>query len=259
MKRAGILNFNLTEGLRVGDLADCVSPKISIDEYESKIDDDAIVVGFYVIDRPPAEDLSMFIETSGMDDVLDTEVSPATDENGNYVVFVEYVRDDNFPNDLMLTISSLEMLTNLSAKEWTFTYYGSHGKEKALTDKAIRETVNLKSQEKEETSDDVKESDMELTEFFKESELDDVYMNGQNVILEKQTTRFEFKVRDFGIPSRLMESESLVGKALRFDTESLRKCSNIRRILGENWEVTMIENAIVLANSYDKRIMILSQ
>lgn len=256
MKEAMSLNSKLTEGLRVGDLADCVSPKISIDEYESKIDDEAIVVGFYVIDRPPAEDLSAFIETSGMDAVIDTEISPATDENDNYVIFVEYVRDEKFPNDLMMTIDSLKMLTKLSPKEWTFTCYGSHGKEEPLTDEAIRSSVRLEKQE--ETDEDVKESDMEFTEFFRESDLDDVYMKDQKIILEKYTTRFEFEVRGFGIPNKLMESESLVGKALRFDSESLRQCSNIRRILGENWEVTMIEDAIVVANSYDKRIMVLS-
>ena len=46
----------INEGLRVGDLENLVSPKISIDEFESKSgsDDEILVVAFYVKDDQPA-------------------------------------------------------------------------------------------------------------------------------------------------------------------------------------------------------------
>src|ERR1700748_2916530 len=87
--------MELIEGLRENDLEGLVLPVISIDQFESKIDDDAIVVAFYVEYRDPAIDLNRFIQKSAVD-ILDTEVSPAPTEDGYFVVFVELMRDDKF-------------------------------------------------------------------------------------------------------------------------------------------------------------------
>ena len=66
---------NLVEGLKEGDLEELLIPMISIDEYESKLDDDSIVVAFYVRDRDPSYDLNRFIQ-KGASAILDTDVSP---------------------------------------------------------------------------------------------------------------------------------------------------------------------------------------
>jgi hypothetical protein len=52
----------LYEGMWSGDLADLVQPLVSIDEYASKIDPNAIAVGFYVQDKDAADDLNRFIQ-----------------------------------------------------------------------------------------------------------------------------------------------------------------------------------------------------
>ena len=80
--------FALNEGLRPDDLEDLVLPILSIDEYESKIEDDGIVVGFYTQYKDPANDLNRFIQKSAID-ILDSEVSPAPTEDGYFIVFVE--------------------------------------------------------------------------------------------------------------------------------------------------------------------------
>ena len=114
----------IDEGLRVHDLINIVLPVLSIDEYESKIDSDAVVVGFYVDSDQPAKDLANFIE-KGANEILDTEVSPASDDNGNYLVFVEFLRDENFPQVLEDVLNSVKRLTGIS--KWQFMYYGGKG------------------------------------------------------------------------------------------------------------------------------------
>ena len=87
MKYAQIL-----EGVEYGDLASLITTRVSIAEFEPKTgsENDVVVIGFYCDDEAPAQDLASFIEKSAAD-VLDTEVSPAADEDGYYMCFVEVV------------------------------------------------------------------------------------------------------------------------------------------------------------------------
>lgn len=90
----------LTEGMRRGDLADLVLPLISVDEYDSKVDEkEAIVFGFYVHDRGAADDLNRFLQKSAVP-LLDTEVSPAPDQHGFYMVFIEFLDNDRLPQNV---------------------------------------------------------------------------------------------------------------------------------------------------------------
>src|SRR5690606_30290855 len=84
----------LKESLFPGDLKDLIKPVVSIDEFEPKIDPAAIVLAFYAREEDPAFDLSRFIEFGPINSVLDTEVSPAPDEDGFYLVFVEIEAKD---------------------------------------------------------------------------------------------------------------------------------------------------------------------
>lgn len=113
------------EGLQHNDLKHLINRVFSIDEFVSKIDDNAIVVGFFLKDIEPAKDLNRFIQKSSIP-TIDVEVSPAPTQDGEYVVFVELIRDDNFPNvlnDLLTDISNLAGDT-----KWSFTAYHQKGK-----------------------------------------------------------------------------------------------------------------------------------
>ena len=80
----------INEGLTFGDLEGLVLPRLSIAEYSPKTgnEEDVVVIGFYIKDDKPADDLASFIE-KGAVEVLDTEVSPNPDDDGNYLLFVE--------------------------------------------------------------------------------------------------------------------------------------------------------------------------
>ncbi len=96
------------------DLVDLVIPKISLDEFSPKTGEnkDVIVLGFYVDDLEPAKDLSNFIET-GAYETLDVEASPASNEDGHYMVFVEMDRNNQIFEKIDKILHDVE---NLSGK-----------------------------------------------------------------------------------------------------------------------------------------------
>lgn len=112
-------SYDLNEGMTKGALDRLIQPLISIDEYESKISDRrAIVVGFYVDDADPANDLSNFVDR-GSHPVLDTEVSPSPTPDGYFMVFVEIKRDDEFPTILMEILKDVKNINDV--RDWSFT------------------------------------------------------------------------------------------------------------------------------------------
>ena len=244
------LTSKLTEGLRAGDLEFLVSSIISIDEFESKIDPDAIVVGFYVDDDEPADDLLNFIEGDPTD-ILDVEVSPAPDEKGQYIVFVEFLRDENFPKKLDNVLSLLESLTRI--QKWKYTYYGSHGKEKDFNIKDIANDIRLEKElEKEEMPTNQKES----LDFFKPSILDNVELDGTKIELTRHGRNIVLERVALGNPAILFDMLGFNDKPINLDSESLRKCNNIRCMLGENWDVHSIDNHYILANDKNENILV---
>ncbi len=114
----------LDEGLRPGDLEHLILPSVSVDEFEPKSGqpNNVVVVGFFAEDQEPANDLASFIER-GSHDILDTEVSPAPDENGRYLIFVEMTRDQSMFDRTIKILKDIEKLVNVS--EWDIKFYGS--------------------------------------------------------------------------------------------------------------------------------------
>ena len=112
--------IDLTEGLFEDDLAGLILPVVSFYEYESKIEADAIVMAFYARHLEAAEDLSIFIEKSAIEEVLDTEVSSAPDEDGDYLIFVELSKDAT-GKTIMQVIELCQHLCDV--ENWKFTAY----------------------------------------------------------------------------------------------------------------------------------------
>jgi hypothetical protein len=134
---------NLFEGLEINDLARLVHPELHIDEFKSKLGDDAdvIVLSFKVDSKQPAEDLVGFIE-KGYDWVLDADLSSGEMEDGSYIVFVELDRSESAPDDIMSLIDDLIILTGQEIKDWRVRYYKSH-KETTLSLDALKDLIPL--------------------------------------------------------------------------------------------------------------------
>lgn len=169
--------------LKNGDLAGTILPDVSIDEFEPKAGEekDVIVVAFYLKDQDPADDLNTFIQRGSID-TLDVEVSPNTDEEGRYLVFVEMSRNDTFPNKFQ---ALLKDISNLSGNmDWSITTYLTDDRSFKFNDPELFNFVILtpdKYVPKEEFKmKDIKES---INKFFRASYMSDLTINGNTVTL----------------------------------------------------------------------------
>lgn len=133
----------LKENLEQGDLKRLIHPELHIDEYKSKMGDDAdvCVVSFKVAGKEPSADLVAFIE-KGYDYVLDADVSSGEKEGGDYLVFVELNRSEELPEQIMMIMNDLMNLTEQTVEEWRMRYYKSVT-DHDLTEATIRSLVPL--------------------------------------------------------------------------------------------------------------------
>jgi hypothetical protein len=111
------------EGLEQSDLARLVHPKLHIDEFKSKMGNDAdiIVLSFKVDGKEPATDLMNFIE-KGYEFVLDSDVSAGELDDGEYLVFAEIERQSEAPDQIVALLEDILNLTDQDINEWKFQY-----------------------------------------------------------------------------------------------------------------------------------------
>ena len=201
--------------LKNGDLAGTILPDVSIDEIEPKAGDvkDVIVVAFYLDDQNPADDLNTFIQR-GFIDTLDVEVSPNTDEEGRYLVFVEMSRDDTFPNKFQ---ALLKDIGNLSGNmDWSVKTYLADDRAFKFNDPELFNYLILQP-EAYVPKDEFKMQDMKesINQFFKESLVSDLTIDGNVVTLTHNRRKIVAEVVDVGdydvVIGRNFLSESAFG------------------------------------------------
>lgn len=243
--------MDLYEGLREGDLDGLVMPYLSIDEFETKLDDDAIVVAFYVQDREPANDLNRFIQ-KGAVALLDTDVSPAPNEDGYYIVFVELERNGTFPERVMHILDSVRGLANI--EEWQGSYHEVEGQNE-VDEETISKLVRLKSTEDLEVDQAVGES---LVEWFKESELLNMWAEGRIIHLEGLWDAYDLEVVDFAPYEELVEHNPVVTQGLRLDETAQRNVRSLQRIIGDHWLVEHLDEHMIISKGWnqDKHLLV---
>jgi hypothetical protein len=134
-------NSNLFEGLEAGDLARLIHPELHIDEFKSKLGDDAdiVVVSFKIDSKEPANDLVAFVE-KGYDWVVDADVSSGEMDDGSYIVFVELDRNQDLAENIMDMMEDLMNLTDQSVQDWRVRYYKNH-KETQLSLESLQQLI----------------------------------------------------------------------------------------------------------------------
>lgn len=115
----------LREGLEYKDLDGLLKPTLHVDEFASKMGDDAdiIVLSFFVRDKQAAKDLMGWFE-KGYDFVVDADVSPGEIKPGRYLVYVEMRRRRSAPSNVETLLSDLSTLTEFEPGDWTIHYEG---------------------------------------------------------------------------------------------------------------------------------------
>ncbi len=155
-------NNQLNENLEGGDLKRLVHNELHIDEYKSKMGDDAdvCVISFKVSGKEPAIDLVSFIE-KGYDWVLDADVSSGEKEGGDYLVFGELDRTPALPEQIYQLIADLVNLTEQDINDWRVRYFKSNT-EHELTVEVLGQIVSLTPEKYRAKYDKDDELDREL-------------------------------------------------------------------------------------------------
>ena len=133
----------LNENLEYGDLKRLVHNELHVDEYKSKMGDDAdvCVLSFKVSGKEPSTDLVNFLE-KGYEFILDADVSSGEKEGGDYLVFVELDRTSELPAQIMRLLEDIKNLTEIPAHEWRFVYRKSD-KEHDVTKEILAKLIPL--------------------------------------------------------------------------------------------------------------------
>jgi len=113
----------LFEGLKYQDLDGMMKPTIHVDEFSSKMGDDAdiMVISFFVRDKQAAKDLVSWFE-KGYDFVLDADRSPGEIKPNRYLVYVEMRRRSAAPQNIQNLLSDLTTLTEHEDSDWMVHY-----------------------------------------------------------------------------------------------------------------------------------------
>jgi hypothetical protein len=238
--------MRLTEGLRPGDLNHMVLPLISVDEFNSKIDDrTVIVVAFYSFEEDPAHDLSNFIERSP-ENVLDTDVSPAPTREGYYVTFVEIKRDSKFVSKLLKILDEVNNLTQV--KQWQFTSQKlPAGKVLPVTQANLEKWVNV--QAKPDKSE--KPTAEQIKEWFSHSALHNVHVQDDHIMLERAGVQHVYEVVS-------MQSD-LPDLPHMFTEHAVSVCNRLERLLDHGYQVHQMADHVVIQHPVHETYLVLNQ
>ena len=204
--------------LKNEDLKGTILPTVSIDEFEPKAGDNenVIVVAFYLIDQDPAEDLNTFIQR-GVVDTLDVEVSPNTDDDGRYLVFVEMARNNTFPQKFQALLRDIK---NVAGKlDWKVKTYLSDGQEYDPTDPALYQNIIVNPEEYVSKDEFMKESiQKKVMSFLQDAHIMYCDFDGNTVTLGRGDKRVIAEVVDVG------DYDTVIGR--NFLSESAFRLTN---------------------------------
>jgi hypothetical protein len=238
--------MRLSEGLRPGDLNHMVLPLLSVDEFNSKIDDrTVIVVAFYSFEEDPAHDLSNFIERSP-EKVLDTDVSPAPTREGYYVTFVEIKRDKQFIPKLLKILEEVNNLTDV--KQWQFTSQKlPAGKVLPVTKENLAKWVNVTA----DPDKSAKPTSEQLKEWFSHSALHDVHVQDDQIMLERAGVQHVYQV--VNLQSDVPDLPHM------FTEHAVSVCNRLERLLDHGYQVNQMADHVVVQHPVYQTYLVLNQ
>lgn len=227
------MSCDLSEGLKANALDHLVLPMISIDEYESKINDRrVIVVGFFVFDKDPAHDLSNFID-GGTSDVLDTDVSPAPTPDGYYLVFVEIMRNKNFPKVLLKILSELKNLCTIDS--WQMVCPGQLDPvdvdNNSLDQHLVLDVSKMPFDQNHKKSK--KANSLKEENFWQDSCVD-------NIIIENETITFFKNNKSY----RYQQDKNIPIAGINFD--QTQQAKHLQHLLGPTYNVWQMRDRLVV-------------
>lgn len=236
----------LNEGMRPGDLEDLVLPMISVDEFESKVGDDAIVFAFFVNDRDGANDLNRFLQKSAAK-TLDTEVSPAPDQRGYYLVFFEVLLNDRLPEMVMDLVAEVSPLTKI--EKWSLQVRGEDDLIQ-LTEKSLPQVIS--KLQKSSSTEALSEA---VLEFLTPSDLKSAVLKKNVLALEGRGHKLCGEVIAFA--DAFAVSSIISDSRASCDFKEVSEEIRASNMLGEGWNVSRIGRFLTIQRYDDERVLVI--
>lgn len=236
--------MKLVEGMRGGDLEDLVLPLVSIDEYESKVDDNAIVVAFYVSDHDAANDLNRYIQKSPTP-IVDTDVSPAPDQRGYYLVFAEFLNNTRIGENIHAIIDEVSPIANIT--NWKMRFRG--------VDRLIPFSLVAINKQFEQ-KDDVAES---LKLFLQPTDIEKVSVANNDLVLEGYGYKDRYEIVAFGPLETVLSERSLMVHPEDVSIASNRAAARMDRQLGEGWSVSCVDGLNLVMHDYSDNALLIKR
>lgn len=230
----------LNEGLRKDDLIHMMSNRVSVDEYESKIDDSAIVVGFFANSKDVANDVNRFLQKSYVD-LLDTEVSAAPDQTGYYMVFVEMLMNNKTAENIASLCRELSSLTSI--ENWEFSVRGHDATHLvALADIQV------------ELAEKVKEL---VESWLPDDTTTQVSVYESYIELQGLTGALKFEIADYGQMTSVLARNKLSETPINFKKYISDSYKNIKNILGESWQIDCAGELMLAHNTENNKLLLI--
>lgn len=231
----------LNEGLRYGDLKDFVSELFTVDQYRSKMGEDAdiVVLGFRVKEKYPATDLMEFIER-GYPFILDADMSAGEERDGQYQVFVELERTGKLAEQMKELLDGIGKLTDVH--EWRYRY------QKAATSvefnpKTVTEHIPTSPEEYQSKINEIKTTDVQ--EFFDQGTTE-VALESDNTLTFSKPYSGDITAKFIAIGDYDDVKETLPG-ALSLDESSQSQTTFLNKYLG-NYDINKIGDKFLIRN-----------
>lgn len=237
-------------GLKHAELDGTVRPLISVDEFDPKSGDtpEVIVIGFYFCDDDPAQDMNTFIQR-GTIDTLDSEVSPNPDENGEYLVFVEFQRTAEFEKTFYKFIKDIENVTG--KQDWLVKpYLCDHAL--SITDPELFSYIITEPNLYQPKDEFV--MDTQVEESLRNSDISGLTTDGNYVIITDNSSRVAARVIDFGTFERMSVQHRLSESAIKLSSNN--EIAALASMLGKGWSVHDLGKVIALENQYNEILLV---
>ena len=232
--------------LKHEDLEGNILPDVSIDEFEPKAGStkQVIVVAFYLKDEGPAADLNRFIQR-GFIETLDVEESPSTDEDGRYLVFVEFERDPEFFEKFHNLLSDIENVSG--SHTWKIKPYLSD-QSFDLTDNRWKKYIMVNPDEyvsKKDFGDKMFESN--VRDFFQNTLIKGLTFENNTVTITSNVGKIVAEVVDTGDYDTVVGRNFLSESAFVMESTP-QEARVLQNILG-NCQVIQLGNYLFVSNN----------
>ena len=241
--------MQINEGLKALDLEGLVSPKFSIDQYKSKMGQDAniVVLAFTVDSLEPAKDLERFSET-GFPFVMDADATPGSLEDGKHKVFVEFERNPDVIKNIMMFLEDLKKLTGIN--EFEYTYRKNENATLASLE-SLAETVPTSPESYSNNISEIKAN--EAKKFFDQYQMIECKLD-ENILSVKKNGSLEtlkFEIHKIANTADIINES----KAFAIDMASIAECTHLTKYFGPYDITKTVENKFIFTKGNESALL----